>query len=251
MARKYTSDGINTTLEYGFGVRENISDGNYSADTGSVRKTHSASGLQESATQRNVDVQGNSQETCYSRGVTCESNVKVVGNPDQFDGAYYRKAHKALGELAALLVQPGDDKKSSSMPSFPSLDFPKVLSNMSSSFAATTPPPTPHIKKFADIGTYIGSLGSWYGNFISADSAEVALRAGQLELEKQGTQQLENIKAQAQETLNSAETMLKGGIPAGGGSTEDRDGEVSYNIETKTVLNTVNQDYLIEVERHC
>lgn len=251
MARKYTSDGINTTLEYGYGVRETISDGNYSADTGSVRKTHSASGLQESATQRNVDVQGNSQETCYSRGVTCESNVKVVGNPDQFDGAYYRKAHKALGELAALLVQPGDDKKSSEMPDFPSIDFPKVLSNMSSAFAATTPPPTPHIKKFADIGTYVKQMASWYSNFLSADKAEVALRAGQLELEKQATQQVENIKAQAQETLNSAETMLKGGIPSGSGATEDRDKKVSYNIETKTVLNTVNQDYLIEVERHC
>ena len=251
MARKYTSDGINTTLEYGFGVRENVSDGNYSADTGSVRKTHSASGLQESATQRNVDIQGNSQESCYSRGVTCESNVKVVGNPDQFDGAYYKKAHKALAELASLLTQPGDDKKSASTPDFPAIDFPQVLSNMSSSYAATKPPPTPHIKKLADIGTYLGEMASWYSGFLSADSAEVALRAGQLEVEKQATQQVENIKAQAQETINSAETMLEGGIPAGSGATQDRNKKVSYNIETKTVLNTVNQDYLIEVERHC
>lgn len=251
MARKYTSDGINTTLEYGHGVKENISDGNYSADTGSVRKTHSASGLQESATQRNVDITGNSQENAYTRGVTCEANIRVVGNPDQFDGTYYKKAHKALGELSGILVQSGDDKKQMAMPSFPSIDFNKVLSNMSSSYAAKTPPPTPHIKKLADIGTYISEMAKWFSGFLSADSAEVALRAGKMELEKQAKQQIENIKAHAQETLNSAEALLSGGVPSGSGATEDRDKQVSYTIDSSTLLNSVNQDYLNEVERHC
>jgi hypothetical protein len=251
MARKYTSDGINTTLEYGFGVRETVSDANYSADTGSVRKTHSESGIQETATQRNVDIKGNSQETYYTRGVTCESSIKVVGNPDQFDGAYYKKAHKALAELAALLTQPGDDKKSSSMPSFPSIDLKQAIGNMSSSYAATNPPPTPHISKASDVMDYLSAIGKWFGNYVSADSAEVAMRAGQLELEKQANQQLENAKAQAQETINSAEAILSGGIPAGSGATEDRNKEVSYEIDQKTVLNTVNQDHLIEIQRHC
>ena len=90
MSNKITSDGINTTIEYN-GVREVISDGNYSAETSNVRKTHSNSGIQETGTQKNIDIRGNSQETCYTRGVTCEADIKIVGNPDQFDGKNYRK----------------------------------------------------------------------------------------------------------------------------------------------------------------
>ena len=95
-------------------------------------------------------------------------------------------------------------------------------------------------------------MASWYSNFLSADKAEVALRAGQLELEKQATQQLENIKAQAKETLNSAETMLKGGIPSGSGATEDRNKKVLLHFfngkKTLKVLQSMVFLYLRAVQ---
>ena len=116
MSKTITSDGINTTIEYN-GVKEVVSDGNYSANTPNVNKIHSESGIEFTANQLNIDIKGNEQETCYTKGVTCESSIKVVGNPDQFDGSNYRKLHNALCELSALVVQQGNDKKSLGFPS--------------------------------------------------------------------------------------------------------------------------------------
>jgi hypothetical protein len=250
MGRIYKSDGLKTTLDYN-GKTEEVTTNNYSGTTEQVQKIHSQEGIQMTSSQLNIEVKGNSQETCYTRGLTCESSIKVVGNPDQFDGAYYKKAHQALAQTASMLVQPPDGKKSSAMPSFPAIDLKQAIGNMSSSYAATNPPPTPHISKASDVVDYLSAVGKWFSGYVSADAAEVAARSVALEAEKQATQQVENLKAQAQETINSAEATLAGGIPAGSGATEDRPGQVEYGLDEATVLNGVNQPHLIEIERHC
>ena len=248
MTKKITSDGINTSIEYN-GVKEVISDGNYSAQTKNVNKTHSVSGIEETGSQRNVDIKGNSQETCYTRGVTCEANIKVVGNPDQFDGTNYRKVHKALGELAGIVVQQGDDKQSLDFPSFPSIDFGRVLENMSSSYPATTPPPTPHISNLLDAGLFVAEIGAWYAGYISADAAELALRAGKLEIERQIMQSYENIKTQGEKAIEAIENLDFSAL-FGGTATEDKDKEISYNIDRKTLYTSVNSEYITELEKN-
>lgn len=247
MSKKITSDGINTSIEYN-GVKEVISDGNYSAQTSNVYKTHSVSGIEETATQRNVDIKGNSQETCYTRGVTCESNIKVVGNPDQFDGTNFRKVHKALGELAGLVVQQGDDKKSLDFPSFPSIDFGRVMENMSSAYPATVPPPTPHISNLLDAGLFVAEIGVWYAGYISADTAELALRAAKTEVERQIMQSYENAKSQGEKIIEAVENLDFSSL-FGSSATEDKDKEISYNIDRKTLYTSVNPDYIIELEK--
>ena len=244
MSNKITSDGINTTIEYN-GVREVISDGNYSAETSNVRKTHSNSGIQETGTQRNIDIRGNSQETCYTRGVTCESDIKIIGNPEQFDGKNYRKLQKALSELAGLVVQSGDDKKSLKLPPLPSLDFSKIVNSMTSEFSSKNPPPVPQIKSLSDVGIFIADITKWKTECYTSDVAERALRAAKLEAERQYMQYEENLISQANEMIDSIENLFSSGSQA----TEDREEKASYNIDRKTLFQTIPFEYITELEK--
>lgn len=160
MGKEIKSDGITTTISDN-GVTQTISDGNYSADTRNTSKIHSQSGRVESATSRNIETNGNSQEYCWSRGVTCESNVKVVGNPEQFEGSVLNKIHDSLSELASLLVQREDNSRSLSLPSLPKLDFTSITSAMSSSVASSLTPPTPNIKSWEDIAIHAAKMAAW------------------------------------------------------------------------------------------
>lgn len=244
MSNKITSDGINTTIEYN-GVREVISDGNYSAETSNVRKTHSNSGIQETGTQRNIDIRGNSQENCYTRGVTCEADIKIIGNPDQFDGKNYRKLQKALSELAGLVVQSGDDKKSLKLPPLPSLDFSKIVNNMTSEFSSKNPPPVPQIKSLSDVGIFMAEMTKWQTECYTSDIAERALRAAKLEAERQYMQYEENLISQANEMIDSVENLFSSGSQA----TEDREEKASYNIDRKTLFQTIPFEYITELEK--
>lgn len=244
MSNKITSDGINTTIEYN-GVREVISDGNYSAETSNVRKTHSNSGIQETGTQRNIDIRGNSQETCYTRGVTCESDIKIIGNPEQFDGKNYRKLQKALSELAGLVVQSGDDKKSLKLPPLPSLDFSKLVNSMTSEFSSKNPPPVPQIKSLSDVGIFMAKMAKWQAECYTSDIAERALRAAKLEVERQYMQYEENLISQANEMIDSVENLFSSGSQA----TEDRAEKASYNIDRKTLFQAIPFEYITELEK--
>lgn len=244
MGKEIKSDGITTTISDN-GVTQTISDGNYSADTRNTSKIHSQSGRVESATSRNIETNGNSQEYCWSRGVTCESNVKVVGNPEQFEGSVLNKIHDSLSELAALLVQRGDNSRSLSLPSLPKIDYAKITSTMSSSLSSSLSPPTPNIKSFEDIAIYTAKMTEWVGSINSANIAERAARSAALQIERQVMQQAENIKS-AGENLGD---MLSGNPFAGSTATQDITENAEYNIDRKTVYGTVDMEYLTNLEK--
>ena len=245
MGKEIKSDGINTTINDNGNI-QNISDGNYSANTKNTSKIHSQSGRIESATSRNIETNGNSQEYCWTRGVTCESNVKVVGNPDQFEGSTLKKIHKHLNELAALIVQPGDNRRSLASPSLPKIDFAKVTSTMSSSISSSLAPPTPNIKTWEDIAIHAAKFAAWVGTVSGANIAERAARAAALEIERQVMQQAENLKDAAEDMK---EKFIKNPF-AGSASTQDADETPKPNIERKTVFGAVDMDYLTNLEKN-
>lgn len=245
MGKKIKSDGITTTISDN-GVTQTISDGNYSADTRNTSKIHSQSGRVESATSRNIETNGNSQEYCWSRGVTCESNVKVVGNPEQFEGSVLNKIHDSLSELASLLVQREDNSRSLSLPSLPKLDFASITSSMSSSVASSLTPPTPNIKSWEDIAIHAAKMAEWAGQVNGANIAERAARAAALQVERQVMQQAENIKS-AGDNLGD---MLSGNSLAGSTATQDNAENAEYNIDRKTVYGTTDMEYITHLERY-
>lgn len=245
MGKEIISDGITTTINDN-GTIQTISDGNYSADTKNTSKIHSQSGRIESATSRNVETNGNSQEYCWTRGVTCESNIKVVGNPEQFEGSTLNKIHNHLSELAALMVQPGDNRRSLSLPSLPKIDFTKITSSMSSSISSSLAPPTPNIKSFSDIAIYSAKIAAWVGSVNAANVTERAARAASLEIERQVMQQEENLKDSAE---NMKEMLSKNPL-AGSTSTQDIDGIPEPNIDRKTIYGAVDMDYLTNLQRN-
>lgn len=245
MGKEIKSDGINTTINDNGNV-QTISDGNYSANTKNTSKIHSQSGRIESATSRNVETNGNSQEYCWTRGVTCEASLKVVGNPDQFEGSTLRKIHAHLNELAALMVQPGDNRKSLSLPSLPKLNFAKITSSMSSSLSSSLAPPTPNIKSWEDIAIHAAKFAAWAGSVNASNIAYRAAKAGALEIERQVMQQKENLE-DATEDLK--ELFTKNPF-AGSASTQDIEEIPENNIDRQTVYNSVDMDYLTNLERN-
>lgn len=245
MGKEIKSDGITTTISDN-GVVQSISDGNYSADTKNTSKIHSQSGRVESATSRNVETTGNSQEYCWTRGVTCESNVKVVGNPEQFEGSTLNKIHEHLSELAALLVQPGDNRRSLSLPSLPKLDFTKITSSMTSSMSASLSPPTPYIKSWDDIATYTANFAEWFGKINASNVRERATRAAALEIERQALQQEENIRSASE----NVKDILTRNPLVGSTSTQDIAKTPEYNIDRRTVYGTIDMDYITNLEKN-
>ena len=245
MAKEITSDGITTTIKDN-GITQTISDGNYSADTQNTSKIHSQSGRVESATSRNVETNGNSQEYCWTRGVTCEANVKVVGNPDQFEGSNLRKIHNHLKELAGLLVQRGDNSRSLTLPKLPTIDFKKIVSKMSSSTATSLSIPTPNIKSWEDIPIHAAKIASYIQTVGISNTMEQAARAAALEIERQAMQQAINIKHQAKNMKDQLEIKPA----AGSESTQDLDEIPEYNIDRKTVYGTIDFELLTELEKN-
>lgn len=244
MGKEIKSDGITTTISDN-GVTQTISDGNYSADTRNTSKIHSQSGRIESATSRNIETNGNSQEYCWSRGVTCEANVKVVGNPDQFEGSVLNKIHESLSEFAALLVQREDNSRSLSLPSLPKLDFASITSTMSSSVASSLSPPTPNIKSLEDIAIHTAKMAEWTSSVNAANIAERAARAAALQIERQVMQQAENLKNAADNLVD----MVSGNSLAGSTATQDITENPEYNIDRKTVYGTIDMEYLTNLEK--
>ena len=232
MGKEVKSDGIITTISDN-GSTQTISDANYSADTKNTSKIHSQSGRIESATSRNIEINGNSQEYCWARGITCESNVKVVGNPEQFEGSILNKIHDSLSELASLLVQRGDNSRSLSLPGLPKIDYAKITSTMSSSLSASLSPPTPNIKTLDDIATYAAEFESWASQVNAANVAERSARAAALQAERTQMQQKLNVD----------------GALGGSSATQDL-GVPEYNTDRKTVYGTTDMEYITNLERY-
>ena len=246
MSTKITSNGTQVKLEYD-GIKETVStNGTYSAQTGMVSKTNSPQGIQVTGAQRNIDIRGNSQENCYTRGVTCEADVKVVGNPNQFDPTFHIKLQRAQAELAGLLVQSGDDRKSVKPSIIPSFDFSKIVKALTSAFSSKNPPPVPNIKSWYDVGPYLAKLISWKTECYTADTAYKALKAAALEAESQYMQYQENLICQANDMIERVENLFESGSPA----TEDKEREAKPNIDIKTIVQTIPSDYINELEKH-
>lgn len=245
MSEEIKSDGF-TLKRNCNGVTETVSSsGFYSANTPEVFKTNSET-IQETANQRNVDIRGNSQETCFTRGVTCEADIKVVGNPNQFDPKYHNKLHRAQTELAALLVQSGDDAKSVKPPLMPNFDFSKIISSFTSEFSSKNPPPVPNIKSWYDVGPYLADMAVWKTECYTADTAYKALKAAKLEAESQYMQYEENLKAAANDMIERFENLFESGSPA----TEDRKKDAKPNIDRKTLYQTIPFSHITEIEKH-
>ena len=172
--------------------------------------------------------------------------MKVVGNPEQFEGSSLNKIHNHLSELAALMVQPGDNRRSLSLPSLPKIDFEKITSSMTSSVASSLTPPTPNIKSWDDIAIYTAKISTWMLSVNAANVAEKAIRAAALEIERQMMQQEENLNDAAE---NMKEMLSKNPF-AGSTSTQDFDEIPEPNIDRKTVYGTVDMDYLTNLERN-
>ena len=172
--------------------------------------------------------------------------MKVVGNPEQFEGSSLNKIHNHLSELAALMVQPGDNRRSLSLPSLPKIDFEKITSSMTSSVASSLTPPTPNVKSWADIAIYTAKISTWVVSVNAANIAERAIRAAALEIERQMMQQEENLSDSAE---NMKEMLSKNPF-AGSTSTQDIDEIPEPNIDRKTVYGTVDMDYLTNLERN-
>lgn len=245
MSTKITSNGHDVKLEYN-GVTERVStNGNYSTNTQSVAKSN-AETVQVTANQRNVDIKGNSQENCYTRGITCEAEIKIVGNPNQFDPKYHNKLQRAQAELAGLLVQSGDDRKSVKPPLLPTFDFAKIVSSMTSEFSSKNPPPIPNIKSWYDVGPYLAKFAKWKTECYTADTAYKALKAAKLEAESQYMQYQENLISQANEMIERFENLFESGSPA----SEDREKDAKPNIDRTTLFQTIPFEYITELEKN-
>lgn len=245
MSEEIKSDGF-TLKRNCNGVTETVSSsGFYSANTSDVFKTN-AETIQETANQRNVDIKGNSQETCYTRGVTCEADIKVVGNPNQFDPKYHNKLQRAQAELAGLLVQSGDDAKSVKPPLIPSFDFSKVVKAITSAFSSENPPPMPNIKSEHDVPPFFAEFIKWKTECYTADAGYRALKAAALEAESQYMQYVENQKAAANDIIERFENLFDSGSPA----TEDRKKDAKPNIDRKTLFQTIPFQHITEIEKH-
>lgn len=100
-----------TTLKVTSGSSEQtVGQGNYDANTNITGVRHHLNGIRESATSRNLEISGNSQEVMNGRGITCCYSIKMVGTPELFSGEVQRKLDKALAKLTSIMLQPGDDR---------------------------------------------------------------------------------------------------------------------------------------------
>lgn len=246
MSTKITSNGTQVNLEYD-GITETVSsNGTYSAQTGMVSKSNSPQGVQETGTQRNIDIKGNSQENYYTRGVTCEADIKIVGGVEQFDPKYHIKLQRAQAELAGLLVQSGDDRKSVKPSLIPSFDFSKIVKAMTSEFSSKNPPPVPNIKSWYDVVPYLADMAKWKTECVTADVAYKALKAAALEAESQYMQYEENLLSQVNDMIERVENLFESGSPA----TEDKEREAKPNIDKKTLFQTIPFEYINELEKN-
>ena len=246
MGETFISDGTNIEFK-GDGRNWKSSDGNFSTDTKNTSTICSQSGRVESATSRNVETNGNSQEYCWTRGITCESSVKVVGNPDQFEGSTLNKIHDSLTELASLMVQKRDNSASVSLPGLPKLDFAAMTSTLTSSLSSSMAIPTPNIKSLEDIPIHAGKVAAYVSTINASNMAERSARAVALEAERQSIQKTENM-------LNASEVMLERLAKnpfAGSVSTQDIAEPLSFTIDRQTVYGTVNMDYTTSLERNA
>lgn len=244
MGETYTSDGLHAEFK-GDGRNWKSSDGNFSADTKNTSTICSQSGRVESATSRNVEINGNSQEYCWTRGITCESSVKVVGNPDQFEGSTLNKIHDSLTELASLMVQKRDNSASVSLPGLPKLDLVAMTSTMTSSLSSTMTIPTPNIKSWEDIPNYTSKVSAYVSAINASNEAERTTRAVALDAERKALHKTEHM-------LNASEVMLERlnkNPYAGSLSTQDITEPLSFTTDRQTVLGTVNMDHTTSLQK--
>lgn len=193
MPKNIKSDGHSTTVTED-GVQMRMTGGEYSAQTPQRSTTHSANGIVQSGTSRNVEISGNSQETYAGRGITCEYSFKVVGTPELFSGKAQRAADKAVSKLVGILLQSGDDRHSVSPSQLVKLDLNAVMSKMSTSWGGTLAPTPPQITRIQDIGKLSLYLATYIETISLSDAAYKAKVAGLAEVEHQLNQQKETLR---------------------------------------------------------
>lgn len=151
---------------------QQIGQGCYDANTNITGVRHYQNGIRESATSRNLEITGNSQEVMEGRGVTCCYSIKITGTPELFSGEAQRTLDRALAKLTALMLQPGDDRHSSVK--LPVL-FPNsmsIVSNMTSAAQASNPLELPPVNGVADLPVALEAIGTWAKELNAKDTAE-------------------------------------------------------------------------------
>ena len=219
MSKTVTTDGKSTTIN-NQGVTQTITDGQYHASSQLRSTTHSANGVVQSGSSRNVEITGNSQQCYAGRGLTSQYSMKVIGSPEMFSGKAQRAADKAVSKLAGLLLQPGDNRYQCDPAGLVSLDFTKITSRMTSGWSGSLMPAPPQISRIQDIPKLTAYMGAYLSTVSVENAAYQAAMAGALEIERQAMQKAETIK-RLKKTFKeqSISGLLSGGLP----SSEDKD----------------------------